>query len=130
MDYAVVKLVHQSAVALSLTGFVLRGVAGLAGAAWVRGRLARTLPHLVDTVLLASAVAMVVLIGVNPLHTPWLTAKLLALLVYVAAGAVALRPDRPRVVRGTAFGIALLAFAYIVGVALTKQVLGPLALGA
>lgn len=130
MDYAVVKLVHQSAVALSLTGFVLRGLAGLAGAAWVRGRLARTLPHLVDTVLLVSAVAMVVLLGVNPLHTPWLMAKLLALLVYVAAGAVALRPGRPRVVRGTAFGIALLAFAYIVGVALTKQVLGPLALGA
>jgi hypothetical protein len=37
MDYAVVKLIHQSAVALSITGFFVRGAASLAGARWVRG---------------------------------------------------------------------------------------------
>jgi len=55
MDYAVVKLVHQSAVTLSLAGFFLRGAASLAGARWVGSRTAKTLPHVVDSVLLMSA---------------------------------------------------------------------------
>jgi len=62
MDYFTVKLVHQSAVALSITGFALRGAAGLAGARWVRGRLARTVPHVVDTALLASALVLVAML--------------------------------------------------------------------
>ncbi len=45
MDVVVLKTVHQIAVALSITGFFARGLASLRGAAWVRARLARTLPH-------------------------------------------------------------------------------------
>ena len=52
MDYATLRLVHQAAVMLSISGFIARGLAALAGAAWVRGRVARTLPHVIDTVLL------------------------------------------------------------------------------
>ena len=48
MDYALIKTVHQGAVALSVAGFFARGAAALAGAAWVRSRAARTLPHVVD----------------------------------------------------------------------------------
>ena len=51
MDYAAWKLLHQSAVAISIAGFVLRGLASFAGAGWARGRVARTLPHAVDTAL-------------------------------------------------------------------------------
>ena len=50
--------------------------AALAGAAWVRGRVARTLPHAVDTVLLASAIGLAWLLQLNPLTTPWLAAKI------------------------------------------------------
>jgi uncharacterized membrane protein SirB2 len=60
VDYTTVKLIHQSAVTLSLAGFFVRGAASLAGAQWVRGRAARTLPHAVDTALLLSAVTLVV----------------------------------------------------------------------
>ena len=58
MDYATIKLVHQSAVTLSIVGFFARGLASLANMAWVRSRAARTLPHVVDTVLLGSAIAL------------------------------------------------------------------------
>ncbi len=44
MDYATIKLVHQSAVTLSIVGFFARGLASLANMAWVRSRAARTLP--------------------------------------------------------------------------------------
>ena len=58
MDYLLLKTVHLSAVTLSIAGFTARGAGSLAGAAWVRGRAARTWPHVVDSVLLASALAL------------------------------------------------------------------------
>ena len=86
MDYVFVKTVHQGAVALSISGFFIRGLAALAGAGWVRGRAARTLPHIVDTVLLLSAVALAWMLRLSPLATPWLMAKIVGLLVYIALG--------------------------------------------
>jgi len=56
MDYNDVKLVHMSAVAISFAGFFARGVGMLGDAAWIRHRLAKTLPHVVDTVLIVSAI--------------------------------------------------------------------------
>jgi uncharacterized membrane protein SirB2 len=124
MDYAALKLVHQSAVALSIVGFLARGWGSLAGAAWVRGRAARTLPHLVDTVLLGSAIGLAWLLQLNPLATPWLAAKIAGLLAYIGLGMVALKPGRPRALRAAAWIAALLCFAQIVAVAITKQASG------
>jgi uncharacterized membrane protein SirB2 len=124
VDYLTLKTLHQTAVLLSFAGFFVRGGAALAGAAWVRGRMARTLPHVVDTVLLASAIAMAWMLRLNPVHTPWLAAKIVALVVYIVLGAVALRPGRSREARGVAWVGALLCFGYIVSVAVTKAPLG------
>jgi uncharacterized membrane protein SirB2 len=78
-------------------------------------------PHLVDTTLLVSAVALAWTLRVSPLTDAWLAAKLIGLLAYVGLGLVALRFGRTRAVRATAWAGALLAFAYIVSVALTKD---------
>lgn len=126
MDYLCVRLLHEGLVALSITGFTARGAAGLAGARWVRSRAARRLPHVVDTLLLASALALVAMLHVNPLETPWLRAKLLGLLAYIALGAVALRSGVPRPLRATAWLAALATAGWIVSVAVTKQPLGAL----
>jgi uncharacterized membrane protein SirB2 len=128
MDYATLKLIHQGAVALSIAGFFARGAAALAGAAWVRGRVARTLPHAVDTVLLASAIGLAWLLQLNPLTTPWLAAKIAGLLAYIGLGMVALKPGRPLALRLVAWVAALLCFAQIVAIAISKQVMGLLAL--
>lgn len=128
MDYPAVKLIHQGAVTLSIAGFLARGAGSLSGAAWVRSRCARTLPHLVDTVLLASAIALAWTLRLNPLETPWLAAKIVGLLVYIGLGMVALKPTRPRAVRAAAWLAALACFAQIVATALTKSPLGLLAL--
>ena len=124
MDYAVVKLVHQSAVALSIGGFFVRGAASFAGAGWVGGRAARTLPHVVDTVLLASALMLAWMLRLTPGQAPWLLAKIVGLVVYIALGVIALRPGRPRPVRAAAWVAALVVVAWIVSVALTKRPLG------
>jgi len=128
MDYATLKLIHQGAVALSIAGFFARGAAALAGAAWVRSRVARTLPHGVDTVLLASAIGLAWMLQLNPLTTPWLAAKIAGLLAYIGLGMVALKPGRPLALRSVAWVAALLCFAQIVAIAIRKQAAGLLAL--
>ena len=124
MDYFFVKTIHQGAVALSLTGFFARGLGSLQGAAWVRGRLAKSLPHVVDSVLLLSALTLAWMLRLNPAEAPWLMAKIIGLLLYIGLGLVALKPGRPLRVRATAWAAALLTFVWIASVAMTKNPLG------
>ena len=128
LDYAALKLVHQGAVALSVTGFFVRGLASLAGAGWVRGRAAKTLPHAVDTVLLLSALAMAWTLRLTPGNAPWLLAKIVGLVLYVAFGVVALRPGRSLAARTAAWVAALATVGWIVSVAITKNPRGFLAM--
>ena len=124
MDYVVVKLVHQTAVTLSISGFFIRGAASVSGAQWVGSRAAKTLPHLVDSVLLLSALALAWMLRLTPGNAPWLLAKIVGLVVYVGLGVVALRPGRPLKVRAAAWGAALATVGWIVSVAVTKSPLG------
>jgi len=124
MDYASIKLVHQSAVILSATGFAVRGVASLRGAQWTRSRLAKTVPHVVDTVLLVSALALATLLHLNPVHAPWLMAKIAGLLCYIGLGMVALRPRYSVRTRSVAWVLALLVLAWIASVAVFKTPFG------
>jgi len=89
----------------------------------LRLRWVRTVPHIVDTLLLASALTMAVWIGQYPFVQGWLTAKFVALVLYVGLGTVALRMGQTKAVRAGAFFGALAVFAYIVSVAVTKQVI-------
>ncbi len=132
MSYTTLKMIHVSAVALSICGFTARGLGVLQGASWVRHRLARTVPHAVDTVLLLSALGMLWIIRLPPWAAPWLRAKIIGLVVYIALGVVALHPSRvgqtprPRAVRLAAWVAAIGVFGYIVSVALTKSPRGAL----
>ena len=127
MDYPAIKLLHQSMVLISGIGFALRGLASLRSEHWGQGRLAKTLPHLVDTVLLLSAIALATQAHLNPFYTPWLMAKILGLLVYIALGMVTLRPRFGLRLRSSAWVAALLVFGWIASVAITKNPWGYLA---
>jgi len=84
-------------------------------------RLTRVLPHVIDTVLLISAIALVVRTQQYPFVHGWLTAKILALLVYIILGGIALKRGRTLTIRLTALLGALVTLAYIFGVAWTRQ---------
>ncbi|HEV8690198.1 MAG TPA: SirB2 family protein [Ideonella sp.] len=129
MDYTLVKTIHQTAVALSFGGFFARGLASLNGARWVQDRVARTLPHIVDSVLLLSALTLAWMLRINPVDAPWLLAKIIGLLAYIGLGMLALKPGRSAAVRTTAWLAALVTFGWIVSVAMTKSPLGFLAYG-
>ncbi len=120
--YLWLKHLHISCVVLSGSLFALRGWWMLQAPHRLQQRWVRVLPHGIDTLLLASAVSLAVWSGQYPLAQDWLTAKVLALLVYIALGSVALKYGSTRTVRAWAWGVALLVFAYIVATALRKQV--------
>jgi len=128
MDYMTVKLIHQSAVALSLTGFFVRGAASLSGATWVLSRMAKTLPHIIDTVLLLSALTLAWMLSLTPANAPWLMAKVVGVVIYVALGVIAMRPTRSKRVRVAAWLAAMATAGWIVSVAITKSAWGVLSL--
>jgi uncharacterized membrane protein SirB2 len=122
-SYKLLLYLHLASVALSGAGFVLRGVWMMQGSPLLARRWVRVLPHVVDTVLLASAIALALLTGQYPLAQGWLTAKVLGLIAYIALGTIALKRGRTPRIRVRAFWGALLVFGYIVAVAMTKSAL-------
>jgi len=84
-------------------------------------RWVRIVPHCIDTLLLASALGLALMSHQFPFVADWLTAKLLALLVYILCGTMALKRGRSKQQRGVFFVLALLVLAYIIAVALTRH---------
>ena len=116
------KLVHVTCVVISGSLFVYRYARLRMRPHQPLARALKVLPHINDTVLLACAIGMLILIGVNPFTTPWLFAKIAALIVYIALGAICMRslPGSKR--QAIFFAAAISVFAYILLVAFSKQV--------
>lgn len=123
MSYLLLKAIHVSAVFLSGTLFFIRGRWMLRESPRLQQTWVKVVPHIIDTVLLASAIALALRIHQYPLAQNWLTAKVLGLVVYIALGMIALKRGRSRRVRLIAWLAALLVFVYIVAVAVTHHVL-------
>lgn len=121
MTYAAVKYIHLAAVALSFTLFFLRGAWMMLDSPPPNSRWQRVLPHVNDTLLLAAGVWLAFMLRETPGTSPWLTAKLLALPVYVGLGVLALRPGRSKRLRIAAWLAALAVFGYIAAVAVTRS---------
>ncbi|MCS6785481.1 MAG: SirB2 family protein [Thiobacillaceae bacterium] len=123
MEYTLLRLIHVGTVYVTFVLFVLRGVWMMLDSPRLSARWVRILPHVNDTVLLVAAIGMLVVASINPLEQPWLLAKIAGLIAYVVLGSLALRRGRSKGRRVAAFFAALLVFAYILAVGVTKQVL-------
>ena len=122
------KTLHVCCALLSVAGFALRGYWVLEANPLRSAWLVRVLPHVVDTLLLGSAVGMLVIWNVSPLALSWVSAKIIALLVYIGLGLVVMRFAKTRRGQAMAYAAALCTAAYIISVALTHSALGPLVL--
>lgn len=119
--YAAIRALHVACAAVSIAGFAARGAMMLMGSPLLSNRFVRIAPHVVDTLLLASAVWLAWFLGQVPFVHGWITAKVLALLAYIVLGTMALRRGRTKRVRAAALAGALAAAGYIVAVALTRD---------
>lgn len=121
MIYPLLKSIHVISVAISITGFILRFVWMLRGSPLLQLRLVKVLPHIIDTLLLASAIGLTITISQYPGGHGWLTAKVLGLLAYIVLGSIAIKRGKTRQVRLVAGIAALAVVGYIVLVAIAKD---------
>jgi uncharacterized membrane protein SirB2 len=121
MSYLILKNLHLATIAVTLTLFLVRGVWMMTDSPRLQARWVRIVPHLNDTLLLASGIALAVLIQQYPLVHGWLTAKLLALIAYIVLGTLALKRGKTKSRRIAAWVAALLVFGYMLAVARTHD---------
>ena len=100
----------------------------IAGTPTANHRLLRYTSYVIDTTLLMAAILLTLILHQYPFTDAWLTTKLLLLVLYIALGTFALKRARTKSGRAVALLSALLTFAYIIGVAITHQPFGWLAL--
>jgi uncharacterized membrane protein SirB2 len=124
MIFIALKHLHLTCVVLSASGFILRGYWMLSDSPVLARRWVRIVPHLVDTLLLGSAIALAVISAKYPFVHAWLTAKVIGLLVYILCGTMALKRGKTKTSRTVYFALSLLVFAWIVSVALTRSPYG------
>jgi uncharacterized membrane protein SirB2 len=119
--YLAIKFIHVSCAILSILGFTIRGLLVFSKQAQFDRFIFKVLPHVIDTVLLASAITLVILSGQYPYSSPWITAKIIALLIYIGLGVCFMRFARTKLQQSYFFTLALISAAYIVLVAITKD---------
>lgn len=115
------KYIHLSCVALSFSLFWLRGFWLLRNSSIIRQRWVRVIPHSVDTLLLVSAIWLAWQLGYSPANSPWLAAKIIALMVYIGLGILAFRIIRTHSARLMIWLAAQLVFFYIAATAITHD---------
>lgn len=115
--YIGIKHLHITTVYITIALFLLRGAWMMFSPGLLQQRWVRLVPHINDTVLLLSAIALAVMSRQYPFVQSWLTAKVIGLVVYIGLGLVALRLGKSKGVRVTAFFAALVTIAYVYSVA-------------
>ena len=123
MTYMVLFYLHVATVIFSGSFFLLRGIWMLTGSDLLTTKPVKIVPHINDTLLLGAAIGLSVMSRQYPFTEDWLTVKLIALIAYIGLGVFALRGGS-KTVRTVCFGAALLTFAFMVSVAMTRSPLG------
>lgn len=121
MNYFFIKHLHIGAAALSLVFFITRAYWSINGSAKLQLRVVKVVPHVVDTVLLACGLILTFMLGGLQ---PWIVAKLIALVLYIGIGTIAIKRGKTPGVRAFAALVAVAVFFYIVGVALAHNQVG------
>ena len=116
-----IKTIHMICALVSIGGFFARGVLMIKDSPLLQARWLRIMPHVNDTVLLVAGITLATQWGMAALQLPWLWAKIIALLLYIYLGMLALHPGRAKSRRISAWVAALVVFAYIVTVAVTRN---------
>ncbi|MBI3713016.1 MAG: SirB2 family protein [Burkholderiales bacterium] len=121
--YSVLKHLHISLVSLSIALFVLRFFWRWTQSPHLQSRWVKLTPHLIDSLLLLSAIGMLIQVWGNPFALPWLRYKIILLCAYIALGSVALKRAQNRRGQALAFTFALLCLAAMVTLAMYKPAL-------
>jgi len=118
---SLIKSIHLLTVLISISGFILRGIWMMKDSPRLQQRWVKIVPHINDTLLLITGITLAVNIQQYPLVHGWLTAKIIALLVYIGLGVMTIRHGRSKQQRIITWVAAIIVFMYMIGVATTRQ---------
>ena len=121
--YMLLKHLHMTMAVLTLLGFILRGIWMFMESPKLEHKLTRILPHIIDTLLLGSAIGLVIITRLYPIEVFWVTLKIILLVLYIILGTFALKRGRTKTIRGVCFFASLLTILGIFAVAGIKPLL-------
>ena len=128
-SYLLIKQAHILFALISISFFVIRSWWSWRESAALQQRWVRIAPHINDTLLLVCACVLILQSGQYPGQQHWLTAKVVALIVYILLGTMAIKRGKTANQRLLWSAAAVSVFAYMFGVALSKSPASWLALG-
>ena len=119
--YLTIKIIHMSFALISLTSFLLRALLMFTDSPLLRHRAVLITPHIIDTVFLLSGFTLAFMVNLGMFSHSWLALKIVLLMCYLLFVGIALNRGTTKRVRTVAFGLAIVTFVYIVGIALHKS---------
>lgn len=121
--YSQVKLLHVSTVVISLILFISRVLLLLKRPTILKHPALRILPHINDSILLFSAVSLLILAELTPgSDNPWLVAKIIAMIIYILTGMFLLKWASTTRSILSLFFLALIIYFYIIHTAIYKNI--------
>ncbi len=121
--YVLAKHLHLTAVVLTIALFLLRFFWLMRGSQMLSQKWVKITPHIVDTLLLVSAISLCFIVPWNPLQHPWLWQKIVLVLIYISAGFYVLKGAKTAMARWGGFAVAMACLAIAGKTAVTKQAL-------
>ncbi len=120
--YLALKHSHMLLVAISVFGFLLRSACLFTQNSMLQKKWVKILPHIIDTLLLASGIALMVLTQQYPTLFNWLSIKLLLIIGYIVFGIMMFRTN-VKAQRALFFLLAVCSVSVIIYLAHFKTVL-------
>jgi uncharacterized membrane protein SirB2 len=115
---------HGLFVILSLIGFVTRGYWMLRECPTLQARWVKITPHIIDTLLLVTALwAAWLIFWSKGIHPDFITVKIIGLLAYIGLGVIALKRGKTKATRALAWLAALAIYGYLIAVGITMHAL-------
>ncbi len=119
--YPAVKHLHLMLIALSVVFFTVRFILHLRDSEMLEKKFLKIAPHVIDTFLLLSGVALCFIINQFPLENAWLTEKLGAVVAYIVLGIIAMKINRNKLFKVFAYIGAISWLVYAARMAVFKQ---------
>ncbi len=117
--YMALKHSHMLFATLSVLLLLVRFALSFTNSTLLQTKFLKIVPHVVDTLLLLSAVWLMFTISQYPFTSPWLTEKVIGVAAYIALGFMALK-GRTTALRAIALLGALGWLGLVIRVAITK----------
>lgn len=116
-----IKTIHITFAILTIISFTLRSIF-----MWLKHELlqkisVKVFPHIIDAVLLLSGILLVIESYGNFLQQSWLLAKIIAIILYVIVGSIALKYGRTLLIRSFSVLASWGILAVIVTLAMTRS---------